>query len=136
MLGLEHDTDPFGCSCAALAALQVPIYLTIHGRGVGEPGAGRWLDSKTFVFNESVVATRSRGGEAGGDPGLEGFGEGWCADGFGDVVVHAGFEAAFAVAGHGVGGHRDDGGVVRCRVLGGVARGWLGSRRGRAFGSP
>ncbi len=39
-----------------LAALQVPIYLTIHGRGVGEPGAGRWLDSKTFVFNESVVA--------------------------------------------------------------------------------
>jgi N-dimethylarginine dimethylaminohydrolase len=40
----------------ALAALQVPIYLTIHGRGIGEPGAGRWLDSKTFVFNESVVA--------------------------------------------------------------------------------
>ncbi|MGI0078183.1 MAG: dimethylarginine dimethylaminohydrolase family protein [Nitrososphaerales archaeon] len=40
----------------ALAALQVPIYLTIHGKGVGEPGAGRWLDSKTFVFNESVVA--------------------------------------------------------------------------------
>ena len=39
-----------------LAALQVPIYLTIHGRGIGEPGAGRWLDSKTFVFNESVVA--------------------------------------------------------------------------------
>jgi N-dimethylarginine dimethylaminohydrolase len=39
-----------------LAALQIPIYLTIHGRGVGEPGAGRWLDSKTFVFNESVVA--------------------------------------------------------------------------------
>ena len=40
----------------ALAALQVPIYLTIHGRGICEPGAGRWLDSKTFVFNESVVA--------------------------------------------------------------------------------
>lgn len=40
----------------ALTALQVPIYLTIHGKGVGEPGAGRWLDSKTFVFNESVVA--------------------------------------------------------------------------------
>jgi N-dimethylarginine dimethylaminohydrolase len=40
----------------ALAALQVPIYLTIHGRGIGEPGAGRWLDSATFVFNESVVA--------------------------------------------------------------------------------
>lgn len=40
----------------ALAALQVPIYLTIHGRGIGEPGAGRWLDSKTYVFNESVVA--------------------------------------------------------------------------------
>ena len=39
-----------------LTALQVPIYLTIHGKGVGEPGAGRWLDSKTFVFNESVVA--------------------------------------------------------------------------------
>jgi N-dimethylarginine dimethylaminohydrolase len=39
-----------------LAALQVPIYLTIHGKGVAEPGAGRWLDSKTFVFNESVVA--------------------------------------------------------------------------------
>jgi N-dimethylarginine dimethylaminohydrolase len=39
-----------------LTALQVPIYLTIHGRGVCEPGAGRWLDSKTFVFNESVVA--------------------------------------------------------------------------------
>lgn len=39
-----------------LTALQVPIYLTIHGRGVGEPGAGRWLDAKTFVFNESVVA--------------------------------------------------------------------------------
>jgi N-dimethylarginine dimethylaminohydrolase len=39
-----------------LAAMQVPIYLTIHGRGIGEPGAGRWLDSKTFVFNESVVA--------------------------------------------------------------------------------
>jgi arginine deiminase len=40
----------------ALTALQVPIYLTIHGRGIGEPGAGRWLDSQTFVFNESVVA--------------------------------------------------------------------------------
>jgi len=39
-----------------LAALQVPIYMTIHGRGVCEPGAGRWLDEKTFVFNESVVA--------------------------------------------------------------------------------
>ena len=39
-----------------LAALQVPVYLTIHGTGIGEPGAGRWLDSKTFVFNESVVA--------------------------------------------------------------------------------
>jgi N-dimethylarginine dimethylaminohydrolase len=39
-----------------LTALGVPIYLTIHGTGVGEPGAGRWLDSKTFVFNESVVA--------------------------------------------------------------------------------
>jgi N-dimethylarginine dimethylaminohydrolase len=39
-----------------LTALQVPIYLTIHGRGICEPGAGRWLDSKTFVFNESVVA--------------------------------------------------------------------------------
>jgi N-dimethylarginine dimethylaminohydrolase len=40
----------------ALAALQVPIYHTIHGTGICEPGAGRWLDSKTFVFNESVVA--------------------------------------------------------------------------------
>jgi N-dimethylarginine dimethylaminohydrolase len=40
----------------ALAALQVPVYLTIHGTGICEPGAGRWLDSKTFVFNESVVA--------------------------------------------------------------------------------
>jgi N-dimethylarginine dimethylaminohydrolase len=40
----------------ALLTLQVPIYLTIHGKGVGEPGAGRWLDSRTFVFNESVVA--------------------------------------------------------------------------------
>jgi N-dimethylarginine dimethylaminohydrolase len=39
-----------------LTALQVPVYLTIHGRGIGEPGAGRWLDSETFVFNESVVA--------------------------------------------------------------------------------
>ena len=39
-----------------LTALQVPIYLTIHGTGIGEPGAGRWLDPKTFVFNESVVA--------------------------------------------------------------------------------
>ena len=39
-----------------LAALQVPIYLTIHGTGIGEPGAGRWLDAKTFVFNDSVVA--------------------------------------------------------------------------------
>jgi N-dimethylarginine dimethylaminohydrolase len=39
-----------------LATLQCPIYLTIHGRGVGEPGAGRWLDGNTFVFNESVVA--------------------------------------------------------------------------------
>jgi N-dimethylarginine dimethylaminohydrolase len=40
----------------AFAALQLPVYLTIHGRGVCEPGAGRWLDAKTFVFNESVVA--------------------------------------------------------------------------------
>src|SRR3954451_22488335 len=39
-----------------LAALQVPIYLTIHGKAICEPGAGRWLDEKTFVFNESVVA--------------------------------------------------------------------------------
>ena len=39
-----------------LAALQVPIYLTFHGKAICEPGAGRWLDSKTFVFNESVVA--------------------------------------------------------------------------------
>jgi N-dimethylarginine dimethylaminohydrolase len=40
----------------ALTTLDVPIYMTIHGRGIGEPGAGRWLDSKTFVFNDSVVA--------------------------------------------------------------------------------
>ena len=40
----------------AFAALQLPVYLTIHGRGICEPGAGRWLDEKTFVFNESVVA--------------------------------------------------------------------------------
>jgi N-dimethylarginine dimethylaminohydrolase len=40
----------------AFSALQLPVYLTIHGRGICEPGAGRWLDSKTFVFNESVVA--------------------------------------------------------------------------------
>ncbi len=40
----------------AFAALQLPVYLTIHGRGICEPGAGRWLDSQTFVFNESVVA--------------------------------------------------------------------------------
>jgi N-dimethylarginine dimethylaminohydrolase len=40
----------------ALTALGVPIYLTIHGRGIGEPGAGRWLDPQTFVFNNSVVA--------------------------------------------------------------------------------
>jgi N-dimethylarginine dimethylaminohydrolase len=40
----------------ALTALGVPIYLTIHGRGIGEPGAGRWLDPDTFVFNNSVVA--------------------------------------------------------------------------------
>src|SRR5947207_3370165 len=39
-----------------LAALQVPIYHTIHGTGICEPGAGRWLDERTFVFNESVVA--------------------------------------------------------------------------------
>jgi N-dimethylarginine dimethylaminohydrolase len=39
-----------------LAALQVPIYLTFHGRAICEPGAGRWLDEKTFVFNEAVVA--------------------------------------------------------------------------------
>jgi N-dimethylarginine dimethylaminohydrolase len=39
-----------------LAALQVPIYLTVHGTGICEPGAGRWLDPTTFVFNESVVA--------------------------------------------------------------------------------
>ena len=39
----------------ALTALGVPIYLTIHGGGVAEPGAGRWLDSRHFVFNESVV---------------------------------------------------------------------------------
>lgn len=39
-----------------LTTLGVPIYLTIHGLGVGEPGAGRWLDSNTFVFNNSVVA--------------------------------------------------------------------------------
>src|SRR6266568_377296 len=40
----------------AFSALQLPVYLTIHGRGICEPGAGRWLDAKTFVFNESVVA--------------------------------------------------------------------------------
>jgi N-dimethylarginine dimethylaminohydrolase len=42
--------------CKALSALGVPTYLTIHGRGIGEPGAGRWLDSHTFVFNDGVVA--------------------------------------------------------------------------------
>ena len=40
----------------AFSALQLPVYLTIHGRGICEPGAGRWLDEQTFVFNESVVA--------------------------------------------------------------------------------
>src|SRR5581483_10013924 len=40
----------------AFAALQLPVYLTIHGTGICEPGAGRWLDSTTFVFNEGVVA--------------------------------------------------------------------------------
>lgn len=33
------------------------------------------------------------------------------ADGFGEVVVHAGLEAAFAVAFHGEGGEGDDGGA-------------------------
>jgi N-dimethylarginine dimethylaminohydrolase len=60
-----------------LTALQVPIYLTIHRRGIGEPGAGRWLDSKTFVFNESVVAN---------EEGLEQIR--WVLDGLGvDFVV-------------------------------------------------
>src|SRR5512137_1018172 len=36
------------------------------------------------------------------------------ADRLGDVVVHAGGQAHLAVAGHGVGGHRDD---ARARIL-------------------
>ena len=40
----------------ALTTLGVPIYLTIHSTGIGEPGAGRWLDGKRFVFNSSTVA--------------------------------------------------------------------------------
>src|SRR5690349_24430436 len=39
-----------------LAALQVPVYHTIHGTGVCEPGAGRWLDEKTFVLDRKSVA--------------------------------------------------------------------------------
>jgi hypothetical protein len=38
-----------------LAALQVPICLNPR-QGMCERGASRWLDAKTFVFNESVVA--------------------------------------------------------------------------------
>jgi N-dimethylarginine dimethylaminohydrolase len=38
-----------------LTSLQIPIYLTVHGRGIAEVGAGRWLDSQTFVFNNSTV---------------------------------------------------------------------------------
>ncbi len=53
---LEWQRDREVIWSKVLTGLQVPIYLTIHGTGVGEPGAGRWLDSKTFVFNESVVA--------------------------------------------------------------------------------
>jgi N-dimethylarginine dimethylaminohydrolase len=59
-----------------LTALQVPIYLTIHGTGVGEPGAGRWLDSRTFVFNESVVAN---------EEGLRQIG--WVLDGLGIEMI-------------------------------------------------
>ena len=40
---------------------------------------------------------------------FDGFDEVGRGDGFGEVVVHAGVEAAFAVAVHGVGGHGDDG---------------------------
>src|SRR5262249_60296388 len=39
-----------------LAALQVPIYMTIHANGVCEPGAGRGLDSKKFGFNHALGA--------------------------------------------------------------------------------
>jgi hypothetical protein len=41
------------------------------------------------------------------DPSQQRVGEVSVADGFGDVVVHAGVEASFAVAGHGIGGHGD-----------------------------
>ena len=37
----------------SLGAFMRPVLDLLR---VGEPGAGRWLDSNTFVFNESVVA--------------------------------------------------------------------------------
>ena len=42
-----------------LAALQVPIYLTIHGQGICEPGAGRWLDAQDVRLQR--VGRRERG---------------------------------------------------------------------------
>src|SRR3546814_873137 len=51
-------------------------------------------------------------GSGAGDPVAEDGFEGGGVDGFGDVVVHAGGEAAVAVLFGGAGGHGDDGGVV------------------------
>ena len=44
----------------ALLALQVPIYLTIHGKGVGEPGAGTVPRQQNFRFQRKRRGKRRR----------------------------------------------------------------------------
>ena len=56
------------------------------------------------LLEKRLAGLEERGGEVAFEDGDDfGF-----VDGFGDVVVHAGIEAALAVALHGVGGHGDD----------------------------
>jgi hypothetical protein len=103
----EEEVDQFrgGAGGAGLVqAMEGGDWIGVECLGVGGGwGWGGW----GWGWGEGVL-----GGA------LEGFHERLDADGFADVIVHAGFEAAFAGATDGVCGHGDDMDVwLRCRML-------------------
>ena len=87
-----------------VAVGEIEEAIHVHGRGlIGRCGRGG--------FWAGVGSGSGRGGRGGHfwPPMFENAADVLMADGFGEVIVHAGGEAFLAVALHGVGGHGNDG---------------------------
>jgi hypothetical protein len=101
----EEEVDEFGGGADGAGLAEA----VEEGDGVGIDGIRRWDGAGLLGFGLCRVGWR---GEFEGrnvlGGALEGLHQGFDADGFADVVVHARLEAAFAGAAYGVSGHGDD----------------------------